>query len=131
MAFLDQERVDLRRFCGYPIYGALPSGFVGYRFFNNYGLLEFRLTNLSANEEATARALYLTGPNNLYLLEQAVTGSTANLDTVQAAVWTHNQNEVRDRMRLFNRWRKELCGFFGVPPGPNLGDDDSTISLVV
>jgi hypothetical protein len=131
MAFTDQERVDIRRFCGYPLYGGTPSGFQSYRFFQAYGTLEYRLTNLSANEESTVRSTYLTGPNNLFTLEQAITASSANLDTDAAAVWTHNKNEVRDRRRLFDYSCKQLMRFLGIPPGPNFAGDSGTISLIV
>lgn len=131
MAFTDQERVDIRRFCGYPLFGGTPQSFQSYRFFAAYGTLEYRLTNLSANEESTLRTIYLTGPNNLYTLEQAIVGASANLDTDQAAVWTHNKHEVRDRMRLFDMWCGRLCRFLGVPRGPNYAGGGSTIPLVV
>lgn len=55
-------------------------------------------------------------------LEADVLSATDNLDTDQAAVWVHNKNEVQDRMKLYRLWRRELCGFIGVPPGPSLGD---------
>lgn len=133
MALTDQERVDIRRFCGYPMYGGVPSGFQSYRFFQNYGTLEYRMTNLSATEETTLRSIYLTGPNNLYTLEQAVTSASDNLDTDVAAVWTHNKNEVRDRMRLYNLRRRDLCGFLGIPPGDSLAGqgDGASIRLVI
>lgn len=131
MAFTDQERVDIRRFCGYPLFGGTPQSFQSYRFFQSYGTLEYRLTNLSADEESTIRTIYLTGANNLYLLEQAVFGSSTNLDTDVAAIWTHNKNETRDRMRLFNLVRDQLCQFLGVPRGPSFGASSNTISLVV
>ena len=50
--FLDSEKTDIRRFCGYPAYGATQSGFQSWRFFQAYGLLEFRLNNLSVAEVA-------------------------------------------------------------------------------
>lgn len=133
MALSDQERVDVRRFCGYPMFGGTPSSFQSYRFFQAYGTLEYRMTNLSAAEETTLRTTYLTGPNNLYQLEQAVTSASDNLDTDQAAVWTHNRTEVRDRMRLYNLWRRQLCAFLGVPAGPGMSGSsgDGTIDLVV
>ena len=40
----------MRRFCGYPAYGAGPAGFQGWRFFQAYGLLEYRLNNLDPTE---------------------------------------------------------------------------------
>jgi hypothetical protein len=121
----DAEKVDIRRFCGYPLYGAAPSGMQSWRFFQVYGLLEFRLTNLSAAEVAVVRR-YL---GTLLALELAVPAAAANLDTDQAAIWTRNRNEMSDRIKLLDEWRRRLCGFLGVPPGNALSG--STVSLVV
>ncbi len=49
--FSDVERTDVRRFCGYPAYGAGAAGNMGWRFYTAYGALEYRLSNLSAAEE--------------------------------------------------------------------------------
>lgn len=125
MAFSDPEKTDIRRYCGYPAYGAAPSGFENWRFFQAYGLLEFRMNNLSAAEEAVVRR-YL---GTLTVLEHAVPRAGDNLDTDQAAVWTRNRDELRDRMKLFDDWRHRLCGFFGIPPGPAL--HDSGLTLIV
>jgi hypothetical protein len=117
MAFSNAEKVDIRRFAGYPAYGAGPSGFQGWRFFQAYGLMEFRLNNMAPEEEAVIRTTYLA---NLATLETAIVGASANLDTAKAAVWEHNPNEQRDREALFASWRRKLCGFLGVPPGDDL-----------
>ena len=122
----DAEKVDIRRFCGYPAYGAAPSGMEAWRFFQVYGMLEFRMTNLSAFETAVARR-YL---GTLLTLEVAVPAAAANLDTDQAAMWTRNKAEIADRMRLLDEWRRRLCGFLGVPPGPALCGG-STPALIV
>jgi len=114
----DAERVDIRRFCGYPAYGAAPTGMQSWRFFQVYGLLEFRLTNLSTFEIVVARR-YL---GTLLALELAVPAAAANLDTDQASMWTRNKSEMSDRMRLLDEWRRRLCGFLGVPPGPALSN---------
>lgn len=119
MAFTDAEKTDIRRFCGYPAYGAGPSGFQSWRFFQAYGTLEYRLNNLSAAEEAVVRATYLA---TLSSLESAIPAAAANLDTDEAAVWTHNKDEIADREALFDQWRRRLCGFLGLPAGPALGD---------
>jgi hypothetical protein len=124
-ALADSDKVDIRRFCGYPAFGSEPGGFTGYRFFQAYGLLEFRMNNLTANEIAVVET-YLT---TLRQLESGVPGSATNLDTERAAVWTHNANEVRDRTLLFDDWRRRLCNFFGVPFGP--GFVTGTLRVVV
>ena len=121
MAFLDSEKTDIRRFCGYGAFGsqALPAS--GYRFATAYGTLEYKLNNLTTAEEAVVRTKYLT---NLATLESDIIGATgvrSNLDTDEAAVWAHNRNEHRDRKRLFDDTRREFCNFLGIPPGPGLG----------
>ena len=122
----DAEKVDIRRFCGYPAYGAAPSGMEAWRFFQVYGMLEFRMTNLSAFETAVARR-YL---GTLLTLEVAVPAAAANLDTDQAAMWTRNKAEIADRMRLFDEWRRRLCGFLGVPAGPALSGGNTPALIV-
>jgi hypothetical protein len=119
MSFTDAEKTDIRRFAGYPAYGGTPSSFQSWRFFQAYGLLEYRLSNLSTAEEAVVRTTYLA---NLQTLETDIFGARTNLDTDKAAVWTHNKNELGDRGNLFNYWRSGLCEFIGVPLGPGLAD---------
>jgi hypothetical protein len=123
--FLDSEKTDIRRFCGYPAYGGDVAGNMGWRFYQAYGAMEYRLSNLAPAEEAVVRN-YLT---TLLVLEAAIPGAGANLDTDQAAVWTRNREEPRDRARLLDDWRRRLCGFLGLPPGPDLGN--AGLSLVV
>jgi hypothetical protein len=123
MGFSDAEKTDIRRFCGYPAYGAGPWGFQGWRFFQAYGLLEYRMNNLSGAEEAVCRT-YL---GTLRGLEGAVPQAGQNLDTDQAAVWTRNHDEVRDRFALLDEWRRRLCSFLGVPPGPAFADPGITL----
>jgi hypothetical protein len=125
MPFTDSEKTDIRRFCGYPAYGVAPNGMQSWRFFQVYGLLEFRMNNLSDAETTVVRR-YL---GTLMVLEHAVPRAADNLDTDQAAVWTRNRDELRDRAGLFDDWRRRLCGFFGIPPGPAMAA--SGISLVV
>lgn len=127
MSFTDAQKTDIRRFTGYPAYGAGASGFQSWRFFQAYGLLEFRLNNLSPAEESVVETTYLA---NLYTLETAIPGASANLDTDSASVWKHNKNEVADRAKLFTYWRGELCKFLGVPNGPGLSSGAS-IRMVV
>jgi hypothetical protein len=121
----DAEKVDIRRFCGYPAYGAAPTGMQSWRYFQVYGLLEFRLTNLSDPEIMIARR-YL---GTLTSLELAVPTASENLDTDQASMWTRNKDELTDRIRLLDEWRRRLCGFIGVAAGPALSC--TTAPLVV
>jgi hypothetical protein len=125
MAFTDLEKTDIRRFCGYPAYGSTPQGFNGWRFFQAYGTLEYRMQYLSAAEEAVVRTQLAT----LRTLESAIPNAATTLDTEQAAVWTRNPDEMAERTRLFDDWRRRLCGFLGLPPGPALAD--AGIRLVV
>ena len=122
--FTDQQKTDIRRFCGFPAYGASDAG-SGWRFFTAYGALEYRMNNLSSNEVAVVVTYLAT----LTQLEMAVLGASDNLDSDAAASWTHNKDEVCDRLRLFDSWRRRLCAFLGVPPGEGLGSGG--LSLVV
>jgi hypothetical protein len=96
-----------------------------WRYFQVYGVLEFRLSNLSEPEIAVVRRYLgaLTG------LEIAVPASSDNLDTDQASIWVRNKNEPSDRIQLLDEWRRRLCGFLGVGAGPALSS--GTIALVV
>ena len=112
----DSERVDVRRFCGYPAYGVGSNGMQSWRYFQIYGLFEFRINNLALTEDAIVRRYLAT----LTALELAVPAASDNLDTDQAATWSRNKKEVDDRVRLLDDWRRRLCGFIGIPPGPAL-----------
>ena len=92
------------------------AGFSSWRFFQVYGLLEYRINNLADGELCIVRT-YL---GSLARLEIAILGASDNLDTNQAAIWARNQNEYRDREQLFDGWRMRLCAFLGIPPGPGL-----------
>ncbi len=113
----DQQKTDVRRFCGYPAYGASPAGNIGWRFYTAYGLLEYRMNNLS-DAEIVVVLNYLS---TLCGLETSVPSASENLDSEAASSWKHNANEVTDRLRLLDAWRRRLCSFFGVPPGEGLG----------
>lgn len=94
-----------------------------WRYFQVYGLLEFRLTNLSNPEVVIARR-YL---GTLTSLELAIPGTSENLDTDQASMWTRNKNELTDRIRLFDDWRRRLCGFLGIAAGPAVASGSATL----
>jgi len=112
----DAQKVDVRRFCGYPAYGASPNGNIGWRFFEAYGTLEYRMLNLSDDEVLVVQSYLIT----LLSLETAAPAASANLDTDSAGGWRHNADEVRDRLSLLDNWRSRLCSFLGIPKGPGL-----------
>lgn len=119
MALTEQQKVDVRRFCGFPVYGlgsgSTPPSF-GYRYYEWYLILEYRMNNLDPVEETTLQTIYLA---NLYNLENAIPTASSNLDTDRAAVWYHNKNEVRDRYQLFKLWCLRLIEFLGLQsPSP-------------
>jgi hypothetical protein len=124
-SFTDAQKADVRRFCGYPAYGAGTAGFNSWRFFQAYGTLEYRLNNLAPAEIAVTLQYLST----LATLEAAVPPTSLNLDTESAAAWTHNADEMRDRTNLLDNWRRRLCGFLGVPCGPAL--NNAGLTLVV
>lgn len=119
----DAEKVDIRRLCGYPAYGAAPTGMQSWRYFQVYGLLEFRLNNLGDAELVIARRYIGT----LNALEVAIPATSDGLDTDQASVWTRNKDELGDRIKLFDEWRRRLCSFLGVVAGPGLSSGSATL----
>lgn len=128
MSFTVAEKVDIRRYCGYGLYGTgspLPAS--GYRFSTQYGVLEYKMNTLGAEEESVVRTNYLA---NLSTLESAIVGTSANLDTEAAAVWVHNKNELKDRKELYAEWRRELCAFLGIQAGPSLSSGGGVTVVV-
>ncbi len=107
MPFTDEEKTDIRRFCGYPAYGAGAAGFQSWRFYQAYGTLEFRMNNLSAAELTVARRQLAS----LSVHEQGLFDAAAAIDTNGAATWERNQNEPWDRQRLFDDLRRRLAAF--------------------
>jgi len=99
---------------------------MGWRFYQAYGAMEYRLNNLSPSEVNVLRAHLAT----LRAFEAAIPNAATNLDTDTAAVWTRNPSEVRDRQRLEQDWGRRLCAFLGIPPGAGLISQQS-LSLVV
>lgn len=111
MAFTDEEKVDIRRFCGYPAFGKKASQAFYFRFSQYYGRLEWLMNNLSSAEESVIRDI-LTDIRQLYA---DMVDVRENLDTNVAAVWKRNTNELVDRYRLYTFKRLEMCAVFGIP----------------
>lgn len=102
----EAEKTDTRRFCGYPTLGAqaVTTG------------VDHRLAQLTHAEVAVLRDYLAT----LRTLEHAIPAAGESLDTAQVSVWQRNPNELRDRTKLFDNWRRRLCDFLGVIPGPHM-----------
>lgn len=124
----DQEKEDVREFCGYPLYGngtvIFPAPWV-----NRYWLaLETRMDTAQPGEYQNIRYKLSV----LYPLDQAISQASATLNVATAAVFTRNPQELKERTRLFNYYRLRLCQFMGVPAGPNLdASNGGSIQMVV
>lgn len=110
----DSEKADVRRHCGHPTQAAGGTGGQTWFFYQQFGLLEHRMNTLADPELVIVRR-YLSTLTNL---ELAVPRAGDSLDTDQAAVWTRNRTEPEDRLALFDEWRRRLCAFLGLQPGP-------------
>jgi hypothetical protein len=113
-ALSDSEKTDVRRHCGFPTRAAGGTGGQTWFHYQQFGLLETRMNTLADPELGIVRR-YLAALTNL---ELAVPHAGDSLDTDQAAVWTRNRSEPQDRLALFDEWRRRLCAFLGVQPGP-------------
>ena len=123
----DAEKVDIRRFMGYPAYGSGPTLDPFDRTFAMYPQLEFRLNNLQQGELSVIRARLAP----LYTAENGLEAASANLDTDRAAVWFHNKDEVSDRSAHLDGLRRRLCQFLGIGPGPELRQSSQNIRMIV
>ena len=110
----DAQKDDVRRHCGFPVFGlgvgTTPPTF-GYRYYEWYLILEYRMNNLSQNQADLLNNTYIANCN---ILEQQILGASNNLDTDRAAVWWHNKNEVPDRFKLYKLWCDRTIEFMGL-----------------
>ena len=110
----DAQKDDVRRHCGFPVFGlgvgTTPPTF-GYRYYEWYLILEYRMNNLSQNQANLLVNTYIANCNQL---EQAILTASGNLDTDRAAVWYHNKNEVPDRFKLYKLWCDRTIEFMGL-----------------
>jgi len=123
----DAERVDIRRFMGFPAYGSGPTLDPFFRTFAMYPDLEWRLSNLQPGELVVIRARLAA----LYTAETGLESVGDNLDTASASVWVHNPREFADRVAFFDGLRRRLCQFIGIGPGPELRRSSSNTRLIV
>ena len=122
----DQEQTDARRFLGYPVFSAGESASLNWTLVQASTAVDYRLSNLSDTEVAVLRQ-YL---HALRQLECAIPEMSTGMDTQAAGGWVRNPTEFIERTGLFDDWRRRLCAFLGLPPGPALSKS-STVTLVV
>jgi hypothetical protein len=110
----DAQKDDVRRHCGFPVFGlgvgTTPPTF-GYRYYEWYLILEYRMNNLGQNQADLLINTYIANCN---ILEQAILTASGNLDTDRAAVWYHNKKEVQDRFDLYKLWCNRTIEYLGV-----------------
>ena len=117
----DSQTVDVRRWLGYP---TLNAGYPDTVYTSAWNRSYFpvsltqKLANLTGVEESALVATFLTV---LATLETAIPASADNMDTLEAGPWKANPDEMGERSRLFDKWRRDMCSFLGFPPGPALG----------
>lgn len=116
--FTGAQVAAIRIYCGYGSYAAF-----GYVLAGQMATLDTQMAGMVESEVAQVIALLALLPT----LDTALQGASANLDTAQAAVWTHNANEIADRAKLFRMYRLRLCELFNVPPGPALVQASSQV----
>jgi hypothetical protein len=122
MALTDAQKLDVRRWMGYATQNqgepdlvySTPSGNSLYS-----QSLSSKLDGLTASEESVLTDTYLA---NIATLETDILNTRTNLDTDTAGPWIANKREMAQRVALFNKWRRDMCGFLGFTPGPALGD---------
>ena len=119
----EMEQADTRRFCGYPVVGTRNFSLNIMGRHPHALALDQRIHSLTGTELTLLRRYLAT----LTGLELAIPRAGENLDTDEAAVWSRNKTEVKDRIVLFDNWRHRLCGFLGIPPGPGLTAADHWI----
>ena len=129
MALTDSQLADARRYAGYPLTGTTlqitdDQDIVYLQFGLTIMSLHKRLTTLTVTEEAILINTYLSA---CATLEAAILAVSDNLDTQQAGPWTSNPREMAQRTALFNKYRRDMAGFLGIPSGPSLGAGGMTL----
>jgi hypothetical protein len=123
----DAQRTDVRRYMGHPVLNAGEPDTVYAKAYSRATFpvsLTVRLDNLTATEQDVLTNTFLS---TLATLEAAIPTAGDNLDTEIAGPWTARKDEIAQRSSLFDRWRREMCGFLGFAPGPALGGGGFTL----
>jgi hypothetical protein len=105
----DSDKTDIRRHLKFPMYGDPATVATGWRYWQTYGLLEYRMNHFSVSEENLITTMYLPTINGME--REIFANVMENLDTEQAAVWKHNKNEIADKYKLYYSVCKALNRF--------------------
>lgn len=117
MALLDSEKVQLRRLMWYGMKGNQFTQALGYRWATAYGLMEFRMYNMTPQEEDEIRTLLA----QTLTCEQNILNVSQDMDTAAAGPWKRNPKQLAENRSLFTEWRFKLLAFFALEPGPEYG----------
>jgi hypothetical protein len=83
---------------------------------NDEGVLEYRMGLLTEEEGVQVRK-YLKA---LKGLEDAILTAADNLEDDVLGPLKRNKTEIAERTALYDAWRKRLCQFLQLKPGPGL-----------
>jgi len=123
----EEEKMQIRKFCGYTNWGKQPSAGMGWRAWEANAYLENKMNALTDVEEERVKTLYipncLTAETNIQSVSQLLLVDTA-------AVFVRNKLQLKENIQLYNYWRLELCRFLGIGVGPFFGGG-STSQMVV
>lgn len=116
------EKTWIRWACGYGMEGNVASGFASWRFFQAFGVLDFKLVdgNLTPSEYQIARQML----GEISTLRTAMIAISSSLNVGKAAVYTRNPRELAERRSLLRDWRMQLLGLMQLPPGPDMQAGD-------
>ena len=132
----DAQKVAIRRHLNYGAYGERAEN-SGWRFFTHFGQLEYRLSNLSVDEEnvllgaevaqTPAQSPYFVVPDTdpeqvisgflpiCDWLEAQIVPVSDNLDTTKAGDWTARPDELVARTQLYVYWARRMGDLLYVP----------------
>ena len=122
----DAERVAVREFTGYGLYGPGPGSQSFHRFTVGYQSLEYRMGAMLPAELVITRDHIAT----CTAAKAAWRSGADNLDTDQAAIWYRNRREMGDRRAYYRECRRDLARFMGIPTGPELAGEGSARLVV-
>lgn len=117
--FTPAQIVQILDLCGFPARGNGTVVFPAPWINKQYLAIEYRLQNLSVDE---GNYLLTTYVQPLLQMQAQFTNATATLNIGVAGPYVRNPKEMRERRKAYDDWRRLLCRFFDVDPGPGITD---------